>query len=148
MQILQSTISLNVDDVEASSTWAQRHLGYEVAMAAEGFVSLTHPTAGLALVYLATGLPTFRPSAAAGHADGLLVVFTVEDVDAEHERMRAQGATVVTPPETEPWGERYAQYADPNGVVYQLVTWVTSPDAPDALDAPDAQVSAGASHPG
>ena len=29
--------------------------------------------------------------------------------------------------ETEPWGERYFQVADPNGVVIQLVQWVTPP---------------------
>ena len=28
------------------------------------------------------------------------------------------------PPETEPWGERYAQYRDPNGLIIQLVQWV------------------------
>ena len=27
-------------------------------------------------------------------------------------------------PETEPWGERYCQFADPNGLVWQLVEWV------------------------
>ena len=34
---------------------------------------------------------------------------------------------VLTEPETEPWGERYSQYEDPNGVVVQLVTWVEAP---------------------
>lgn len=31
---------------------------------------------------------------------------------------------VVTPIETEPWGERFFQMADPNGVIHQLVQWV------------------------
>ena len=129
MHVTQSAISLNVADVGASSSWVQQHLGFEVAMAAEGFVSLSHPDAGFNLVYLATGLPTFKPASAAGHADGVLVVFTVDDVDAEYERLVAAGATVATPVETEPWGERYAQFTDPNGVVYQLVSWVQPPDA-------------------
>jgi len=30
----------------------------------------------------------------------------------------------VTPLQTEPWGERFLQVADPNGVVIQLVQWV------------------------
>ena len=76
------------------------------------------------LVYLTTGLPTFEPASLAGPADGLLVVFTVGDVDAEYARLQGEGVTVVTPIETEPWGERYFQMADPNGVVYQLVQWV------------------------
>lgn len=128
MHITASAISLNVADVSASAEWATRHLGFEPAMAADGFASLAHPDAGYNLIYLATGLPTFKPDSAAGPADGLLVVFTVDDVDAEHTRMVAEGVEVVTPPETEPWGERYFQVVDPNGVVYQLVQWVEPTD--------------------
>lgn len=128
MQFTQSAISLNVADVAASARWAQQHLGFTEDMSAEGFCSLSHPSAGFNLIYLATGLPTFKPASAAGHADGLLVVFTVEDIDADYERLRDEGVTVVTPIETEPWGERYFQMTDPNGVVYQLVQWVEPTD--------------------
>ena len=128
MRITDTAISLNVPDVEASSTWVQQHLGFTVAMAAEGFSSLTHPEAGANLIYLQTGLPTFKPASAAGRADGLLVVFTVEDIDSYYERLQGQGAEIVTPIETEPWGERYFQMTDPNGVIYQLVQWVTPTD--------------------
>lgn len=129
MHITDSAVSLNVPDVEASATWAQRHLGFSEVMAAEGFRSLAHPDAGFNLIYLRTGLPTFKPASVAGRVDGLLVVFTVEDVDAEYTRLQASGVDVVTPIETEPWGERYFQVADPNGVVYQLVQRMT-PAAP------------------
>jgi hypothetical protein len=51
-------------------------------MAAEGFVSLSHPDAGFNLIYRATGLPTFMPPTLADRrADGLLVVFEVSDID-------------------------------------------------------------------
>ncbi|GAA1524644.1 VOC family protein [Nocardioides humi] len=128
MHITDTALSLNVPDVEASAAWVRRHLGFAEEMAADGFCSLAHPEAGCHLVYLRTGLPTFRPASAAGRADGLLVVFTVEDVDADYARLREEGVDVVTPIETEPWGERYFQMADPNGVIYQLVQWVTPPD--------------------
>ncbi len=128
MRITESAISLNVADVEASSAWAQQHLGFKEVMAADGFCSLAHPEAGFHLIYLRTGLPTFKPASAAGRADGLLVVFTVEDIDADYARLREQEVEIVTPIETEPWGERYFQMADPNGVTYQLVQWVAAPD--------------------
>jgi uncharacterized glyoxalase superfamily protein PhnB len=128
MRITGSAISLNVPDVEASASWARDHLGFTEAMAADGFSSLSHPEAGFNLIYLRTGLSTFKPASAAGRADGLLVVFTVEDIDADYARLREEGVDVVTPIETEPWGERYFQMADPNGVIYQLVQWVTPPD--------------------
>lgn len=128
MRITDTAISLNVPDVQASAAWAQKHLGYTEAMAADGFCSLAHPEAGFNLIYLRTGLPTFKPASAAGRADGLLVVFTVADIEADYARLQGEGAEIVTPIETEPWGERYFQMADPNGVTYQLVQWVTPPD--------------------
>jgi uncharacterized glyoxalase superfamily protein PhnB len=60
------------------------------------------------------------------HAGGLLVVFVVDDVDAECARLRDEGVAITTPLETEPWGERYFQVTDPNGVVVQFVQWMTS----------------------
>ncbi|MEU2615930.1 VOC family protein [Micromonospora sp. NPDC007271] len=128
MRITESAISLNVPDVQASASWVQQHFGFTEVMAADGFRSLAHPEAGFNLIYLRTGLPTFKPASAAGRADGLLVVFTVDDIDADYARLRQEGVEIVTPIETEPWGERYFQMADPNGVIYQLVQWVSPPD--------------------
>ncbi|MDN5795525.1 MAG: VOC family protein [Intrasporangium sp.] len=128
MPITSSAISLNVADVAASAAWATDHLGFTQDMAADGFASLSHPQAGFNLVFLATGLPTFKPASVAGPADGLLVVFTVEDIDTEYDRLRGEDVSIVTPLETEPWGERYFQMSDPNGVVYQLVQWVEPTD--------------------
>lgn len=128
MTITSTAISLNVADVEASAAWAQRFLGFTEAMSADGFCSLEHPEAGFNLIYLRTGLATFKPASAAGPADGMLVVFTVDDIDGDYARLQAEGVEVVTPIETEPWGERYFQMADPNGVVYQLVQWVEPTD--------------------
>jgi predicted enzyme related to lactoylglutathione lyase len=130
MHISGSAISLNVADVVASARWAESHLGFTPQMAAEGFASLEHPEAGFNLIYLRAGLETFKPARVAGPADGLLVVFVVDDIDDQYARLRAEGVTVVTPIETEPWGERYFQMADPNGVVYQLVQWVHDPEDP------------------
>lgn len=129
MRITDTALSLNVDDVEASASWLQQHLGFTRQMEADGFASLRHPDAGLNVIFLRTGLETFKPAPVAGRADGLLVVLVVDDVDGEYERLQAEGVTVVTPIETEPWGERYFQVADPNGVVYQLVEWVHEPPA-------------------
>lgn len=129
MRIRETAVSLNVPDPTASSGWVQEHLGFTEVMAADGFCSLTHPDAvGYHLIFLRTGLPTFKPSSASGRADGLLIVFTVEDVDGEYARLQRSEVEIVTPIETEPWGERFFQLADPNGVIYQLVQWVTPPD--------------------
>ena len=89
-------------------------------------VSLTRDDAGFNLIFLKTGLETFRPKHLAGGAkEGL---FVVEGIDAEYERLRGEGVPIVTLIEAEPWGERY-QLEDPNGVIIQLVKWVAVPEA-------------------
>ncbi|GAA4924951.1 putative glyoxalase superfamily protein PhnB [Stackebrandtia albiflava] len=125
MKITSSAISLNVSDPAASAEFAQRHFGFTLDMSQDGFYSLSRPDAGFNLIYLRTGLKSFKPASHAGSAgQGTLVVFVVEDIDAEWERLQAAGVPVATPIETEPWGERYFQVIDPNGVLLQLVQWV------------------------
>jgi hypothetical protein len=63
-----------------------------------GFASLSRADAGFNLIFLRTGLATQR-----------------------------EGVTITTPLQTEPWGERFFQVADPNGVIVQFVQWVTTP---------------------
>lgn len=128
MHVTQSAISLNVDDVEASAAFAKRHFGFSEAMAADGFVSLHRPDVGFNLIFLRTGLASFKPERMKGHrADGLLIAFVVGDIDAQYERLQREGVAILTPIETEAWGERYFQVADPNGVVIQLVQWMVDP---------------------
>ena len=128
MTITASAISLNVADPVASATFAERHLGFSEDMSADGFVSLSRPDAGFNLIFLRTGLATFKPQAMRGRsADGLLIAFVVDDVDAECARLEDDGVPITTPLETEPWGERYFQVTDPNGVVIQFVQWMTPP---------------------
>ena len=128
MRITDSAISLNVPDPEASAAFVTEHFGFQVAMQADGFVSLRREDAGFHLIFLRVGLSTFKPPS---HADavsgGLLVAFIVDAIDQEYTRLRDAGVRIVTPIETEPWGERYFQVADPNDVIFQLVQWVAEP---------------------
>ncbi|WP_433563541.1 VOC family protein [Nocardia sp. CA-151230] len=125
MTITASAISLNVPDPIASAKFLIDHFGFAEKMSADGFVDVTRPDAGFDVIYLRTGLGSFKPERIAGSAgEGLLVVFVVDDIDAEYARVQREGVPIVTPIETEPWGERYFQALDPNGIVIQLVQWV------------------------
>ncbi len=129
MQITASAISLNVDDVTASATFVKQHFGFSEEMSADGFMSLSRKDVGFNLIFLRTGLESFKPIHLRGHqADGLLIVLVVDDIDTEYERIQAEGVTITTEIETEPWGERFFQVSDPNGVVIQLVQWITEPN--------------------
>jgi predicted enzyme related to lactoylglutathione lyase len=128
MSITASAVSLNVADPAASAAFAQRHLGFTEDMAADGFVSLSRADAGFNLIFLRTGLGTFKPESMRDrHADGVLIVFVVDDADAECARLQQEGAAITTPLQTEPWGERFFQLSDPNGVIVQFVQWVAPP---------------------
>lgn len=128
MPITASAISLNVADPVTSAEFAKLHLGFAEDMAAEGFVSLSRPDAGFNLIFLLTGLESFKPDyMRERHADGVLIVFVVDDVDAECARLQREGVAITTPLQTEPWGERFFQVSDPNGVIVQFVQWMTGP---------------------
>jgi predicted enzyme related to lactoylglutathione lyase len=119
---------LTVSDPESSARFLEQCFEFEREMGADGFVSLTRPDAGFSVIYLRTGLPTFKPrDRAERNADGILLVLVVDDIDAEYERLSAVGVPILTPIETEAWGERYFQIEDPNGVIIQLVQWVAAP---------------------
>jgi catechol 2,3-dioxygenase-like lactoylglutathione lyase family enzyme len=125
VQITASALSLNVDDPVASATFAKQHLGFTEGMAEDGFVSLSRQDAGFNLIYLRTGLESFKPDSMRGRqADGLLVVFVVDNIDDEYARLQQEGVQITTPIQTEPWGERFFQITDPNGIVIQFVQWM------------------------
>ena len=91
MKITRSAISLNVDDVEGSARFAQEHLGFVQEMADDGFVSLSRDDAGFNLIFLRTGLGTFKPESIAGSAGmGTLIVFVVDDIELPTFEARAE----------------------------------------------------------
>jgi uncharacterized glyoxalase superfamily protein PhnB len=124
MQVTASAISLNVADVPASAKFAQDHFGFAEQMAADGFASLSRPDVGFNLIFLRTGLETFQPGSMKGDIHGVIVALVVDDIDTEYARLQNEGVPIVTPIQTEPWGERFFQVSDPNGVIIQLVQWV------------------------
>ena len=98
-------------------------------MAADGFSSLSRGDAGLHVAYLRVGLPTLPDDQRDDHASGLILAFTVDDLEGELQRLQREGVTVTMPLTTEEWGERAFQVRDPNGVIVQLVDWVADPPA-------------------
>lgn len=123
MQITGTAVSLNVADVEGSTGFLVDHFGFQVAMSAPGFASLTRPDAGMNVVFLRRGLPTLPADQRDEHAAGLILAFEVADLDGELARLQAEGVAITMPLTSEEWGERAFQVRDPNGVIVQLVDW-------------------------
>jgi catechol 2,3-dioxygenase-like lactoylglutathione lyase family enzyme len=123
VKIISSAVSLNVDDVEASTAFLVDHFGFGVEMAADGFASLTRPDAGLNVIFLRVGLPTLPADQRDDHARGLILAFVVEDLEGELARLQFEGVAITMPLTDEEWGERAFQVRDPSGVIVQLVDW-------------------------
>ncbi|MER5453454.1 VOC family protein [Micromonospora sp. NPDC002389] len=132
MQITASAISLNVEDVTTSAEFVKQHFGFREEMSADGFVSLARDGVGFNLIFLRTGLASLQPASLKDQrAEGVLVVFVVDDIDTEYARLQAAGVPIVTELQTEPWGERFFQIADPNGVILQVVQWLHGTEQAD-----------------
>lgn len=123
MRISSSAVSLNVDDVPASTAFLVEHFGFRAELAADGFASLTRADAGLNVIFLRRGLESLPEDQRHEHATGLILAFVVDDLEGELARLRAEGVAITMPLTEENWGERAFQVRDPNGVIVQLVDW-------------------------
>ena len=124
MRISSSAVSLTVDDVPASSAFLAGHFGFTEEMAADGFASLSRDDGAVDVVFLRRGIEVLPADLRERHADGVIVAFVVDDLEAEQERLRGEGVAITLPIREEPWGERLLLVTDPNGIVYELVEWV------------------------
>ncbi|GAB3690031.1 VOC family protein [Saccharopolyspora tripterygii] len=123
MRIKAAAVSLNVEDVAASSRFLVEHFGFDEAMAADGFASLNRQDSGVNVVFLRRGLASLPEDQRDDHAAGLILAFEVDDLEGELARLQAEGVAITMPLTSEEWGERAFQVRDPNGVIVQLVDW-------------------------
>jgi uncharacterized glyoxalase superfamily protein PhnB len=128
MQIKSSALSLTVTEVSASSQFLVEHFGFAQKFSADGFAYLTHPEAGMDIVFLRTNMEVLPGRLHGKKAEGVIVAFVVGDVEAELKRLRATGVAITLPLQEDPWGERLFQVADANAITYQLVQWVKPAD--------------------
>ena len=123
MRISATAVSLNVDDVPASSAFLARHFGFREQMAADGFASLARDGSGMNVIFLRRGLPTLPDDQRDVHAAGLILAFEVDDLEGELARLQGEGVAITMPLTAEEWGERAFQVRDSTGVIIQLVDW-------------------------
>ena len=102
-----------VEDLSSLRDWYTGHLGLTVSSETPRFVQLAD----------ATGRPcvAFHVGEPLGHPTQVQLHFDVDDVDAEFERLRADGVEFLEPPEDKPWGWRVAATRDPAGHTVEIV---------------------------
>jgi hypothetical protein len=129
-RITASALSLNVDDPLASRPPSPSSISALARTWRTTASSLSREDAGFSLIYLRTHLESFKPESMRGrHADGLLIVFVVDNIEEKYARPQREGVQITTLIQIEPWGEHYIQVTDPNGVVIQRVQWMVDNNA-------------------
>ena len=113
-------VILFVADLERSIAFYRDVIGVPFRLEGDGYVEFATQGARFGLydrnrLGELTGQGAELPRASGGE-----VVFLVEDVDAEAERLRAAGATILSGPVDRAWGHRTLHVEDPDGFVVEL----------------------------
>jgi lactoylglutathione lyase len=115
-------VILFVADLERSIVFYRDVVGLPFKLHGDGYVEFATDGARFGLYDRnRLGELTGQDAEPAGRPGGE-VVFLVEDVDAEAERLRAAGATVLSGPVDRVWGHRTLHVEDPDGFVVELAT--------------------------
>ena len=110
-------------DVAATAAFYQRHFGFEALFTADWYVHLQSREAGTAvsLAIVDASHPTIPAAGRGAPATGILLNFEVDDVDAEHRRLTAEGLTERLPLRDEAFGQRHFIVQGPDGVLIDVI---------------------------
>jgi lactoylglutathione lyase len=111
-------VILYVDDLDRAMAFYRSVLRVEGERRSATYAEMRLSNAKLGF-YLRDALPELigRPGGPGPSAE---VVFLVEDVDAEAERLRGDGVRIIAGPVDRPWGHRTLHLEDPDGHVVEL----------------------------
>jgi uncharacterized glyoxalase superfamily protein PhnB len=115
---------LVVADIKTMVGFYELVTGQRAEWLAPVFAEIVTPSATLAIGSIETVALFKEGSAEAGANRSAIIEFQVDDVDAEFARLKDK-IEVVHEPKTMPWGNRAAQFRDPEGTLVSMYTPVT-----------------------
>jgi lactoylglutathione lyase len=110
-------VILYVDDLERSLSFYRVLLGVVGTRRSETYAELVLENCRLGF-YLREAAPDLLGRSSEG--SGAELLFLVEDVDAEADRLRSAGVRILSGPLDRPWGHRTVHVEDPDGHVVEL----------------------------
>ena len=119
------SVRLITDDVARLVTFYEHVTGAPAQWSTPDFAEVITTVGTLAIGSTRTVVLFGAGSARPADNHTAIVEFLVDDVDAEHARMRAVADDVVAEPVTLPWGNRSLLLRDPDGNLVNLFTPVT-----------------------
>jgi len=125
-------------DVAATTAFYVAHFGFEKAFEADWYVHLVSADDASINLAVLQGDHETIPAEGRGRVSGLLLNFEVEDVDAVHDRLVAEGLPILRSLRDEEFGQRHFITADPNGVLIDIIKPIPPSAAFAQQYAPDA----------
>lgn len=120
---------IQTEDVAGTAAFYRAHFGFRSVFEADWYVHLqSSEDAGVNLAILDAAHETI-PAEGRGTTRSLILNFEVEDVDAVHDRLAAEGVEIVKSLRDEPFAQRHVILRDPNGVLIDVITPI--PPAPE-----------------
>ncbi|MBN2292381.1 MAG: VOC family protein [Pirellulales bacterium] len=116
MNIKNLSTAFTTDKVEEARDFYVKYLGAKVTFDCGWYVNLQFDQPMCTLQFMSPQKDHHKLS----DPSGLMHNFCVKDVDAEHERLTAEGLTPVLPLEDHPWGDRSFAIVDPLGIMLYL----------------------------
>jgi lactoylglutathione lyase len=113
-------VILFVGDLERSTAFYRDVIGLPFKLEGDGYVEFATQGTRFGLYDRNRLRELTGQGGEAPERPGGEVVFLVEDVDAEAERLRAAGVTVLKGPVDRAWGHRTVHVEDPDGFVVEL----------------------------
>jgi catechol 2,3-dioxygenase-like lactoylglutathione lyase family enzyme len=111
--IKQMTPLVTTDKLDALRTFYCEHLGFRPTFDSPGFLGLRSGKTEVGFMKPCEGQPTFGGA-------GVTICLEVENVDAEHDRLKTEGVEVTVPLRDNPWGDRSFTVVDPAGVALHI----------------------------
>ena len=121
------SVILYVEDLERAIAFYTDRLGLELKLRGDGYAEFLTEGTKFGMFERAK-LPELIGRDAVGPGPDGEVLFIVDDVDAEVDRLLSTGATVLSGPTERPWGHRTAHLADPDGHVVELAQEIPRTD--------------------
>ena len=119
-----TSIRLIARDIKSLVSFYEKVMNQKAEWLAPVFAEIVTPAATLALGAAET-VALFKPGSAEPAANRTAIVeLQVDDVEAEFSRLK-NDVEVVHEPKMMPWGNRAAQFRDPEGTLVSLYTPVT-----------------------
>lgn len=126
MKIRRVDSTFSTPKLQESKEFYMRYFDFRLVFESDWYIELIAPDApGIGVSFT---LPQ-REIGEFYNGKGVILSFEVDDVDAEHDRLKAAGLEIYQDLQDKPWGERSFVVHDPNGV--HIYIYTTIPPTPE-----------------